>query len=115
MAASDAGLAHPQPPTEGIERWRRRSRRIRLLRVALPTLIGLMLLGLAGSVAYNTFTAATAPPKDSDEPIRLLQFRLVGRDTHGRAFVITANSATRDPRDYQRVVLDHPTLVADSD
>src|SRR4030095_16758554 len=48
-------------------------------------------------------------------PSRLVPPRFAGRDEKGRAFVITAESATRDPRDYQRVVLDHPALVLDED
>ena len=36
-----------------------------------------------------------------------------GRDDKGRAFVLTALSATRDRLDYQRVVLTKPALVLD--
>jgi lipopolysaccharide export system protein LptC len=50
----------------------------------------------------------------SNAPIRLLNPRFVGRDDKGRPFVLTAQSAVRDQRDYQRVLLDHPTLALDN-
>lgn len=97
----------------GIERWRRRSRIIRVLRVLGPTLIGLILLGLAGSIAYNAMKPGAEPQAETNQPIRLINPRFVGRDERGRSFVITAASATRDPQEYSKVYLDHPALVLD--
>jgi len=97
----------------GIERWRRRSRVIKALRILGPSLIGLILLGLAGSVAFNAMKPSTEPPQEANQPIRLLNPRFVGRDERGRAFVVTAASATRDPQEYAKVYLDHPALVMD--
>ena len=97
----------------GIERWRRRSRIIRVLRVLGPTLIGLILLGLAGSIAYNAMKPSVEPVQEANQPIRLLNPRFVGRDERGRAFVITAASATRDPQEYAKVYLERPALVLD--
>jgi lipopolysaccharide export system protein LptC len=109
-------LSRPPPPRRAsIERWRRRSRLIRGLRVILPVLIGLTLAGLAGSVAYTTFTNGPAKARQADDAIRLVNPRFVGRDDRGRAFVLTAITATRDPRDYQRVILDRPVLLLDDD
>ena len=110
MSAPDVTLAAPPDRRAQVLQWRRRSRVVRLLRVLLPAVIGLILAGLAAAVAFN---ARPAQPKDSAAPIRLTNPRLVGRDDKGRAFVITAHSATRDPRDYQRIVLDHPALIID--
>lgn len=98
-----------------IRRWKRRSRLIRALRILLPALIFLTLGSLAATVAYNTLARDPATPTSSDEPIRLVNPRFVGRDERGRAFVLTAVSATRDPRDYQRVLLDKPALVLDEE
>jgi lipopolysaccharide export system protein LptC len=86
---------------------------IRALRIVLPALIVLTLGGLAGSVAYNALTAQPLRMADSDQPIRLVNPRFVGRDDKGRPFVLTAASATRDPHDYQKVGLDKPALVLD--
>jgi lipopolysaccharide export system protein LptC len=95
------------------ERWRRRSRLIRTLRVALPALIVLIFLGLIGSVAWSTFNAQPRTARGGDEPIRLVNPRFVGRDDKGRAFVLTADSAIRDRLDYSRVILKKPALVLD--
>lgn len=111
MATADPELLTRRE--RGIERWRRRSRVIRVLRILGPTLIALILAGLALSVAYNATRPSAEPPQESNQPIRLINPRFVGRDSRGRAFVVTAQSATRDPQEYQRVYLDHPALVVD--
>ncbi len=113
MSAPDFPISGPRGGNDGAQRWRNRSRMIRTLRLALPIGIGLIFLGLAGAIAYNTFASAPAPAVDSDEPIRLMNPRFVGRDEKGRAFVLTAVSAIRDTKDYQRVALDRPSLVLD--
>jgi len=101
------------PRRADFERWRKRSRLIRLLRVLLPALIGVIFLGLVGSVAWSTFNAQPKQAKGGDEPIRLIAPRFVGRDDKGRPFVLTAESAIRDRLDYQRVILKKPALVMD--
>lgn len=112
MSAPDLAVIAPDRRAQ-VARWRRRSRIVRVLRVALPALILLILASLGAAVAYNALTAQPVQPKDTSAPIRLVHPRFVGRDDKGRAFALTAESATRDPRDYQRVVLDHPALVLD--
>ncbi|MFC3068032.1 LPS export ABC transporter periplasmic protein LptC [Phenylobacterium soli] len=107
------------PPNEAtlrernIERWRRRSRAVRVLRVAAPGLIAVIVLSLAGLVAFNALKPGAEPTQETNQPIRLMNPRFVGRDDKGRAFVVTAASATRDAQDYQKVYLDHPALVLD--
>jgi len=113
MSAPDLAIPLASPRRTDVQRWRARSRFIRLLRVALPAVIVLIFAGLIASVAYNTFRAAPVLVNDKEEPIRLVNPRFVGRDDRGRAFVLTAATATRDPEDYQRVVLDKPALVLD--
>ena len=106
-----------RPPARGasIRRWRRRSRVIRVLRIVLPGLIGLILAGLAATVVYNSFTAQAAPTASSNDPIQLMNPRFVGRDDRGRPFVLIAASATRDAQDDQKVYLDKPALVLDDE
>ena len=116
MTVADPPLAEPPLPAlrrADFERWRRRSRLIRTLRVTLPVMIAVIFAGLVGSVAWSTFNAVPRSAKGGDEPIRLVTPRFVGRDDKGRAFVLTADSATRDRLDYQRVILKKPTLVLD--
>lgn len=96
-----------------IERWRRRSQVVRVLRYAAPGLIAVILIALAGMVAYNALKPGVEPTQEANQPIRLINPRFVGRDDRGRAFVITAASAMRDPQEYQKVYLDHPALVLD--
>jgi len=112
MTAIHAPAAGPHGRTD-FERWRRRSRLIRILRIVLPALIALIFLALVGSVAWSTFRAQPRQAATQNEPIRIVAPRFVGRDDKGRAYVLTAVSATRDPKDYQRVVLDKPALVMD--
>ncbi len=112
MTASDATFQAP-PRRADFERWRRRSKLIRLLRILLPGLIALIFLSLAGSVAWSTFRAQPRQAQGADETIRLINPRFVGRDDKGRAFVLTADSAVRDPKDYQRVLLKRPALILD--
>jgi lipopolysaccharide export system protein LptC len=111
--AADFAITAPPARRAEVLRWRRRSRLIRTLRIALPAAIGLILAGLAGAIAFNALTSDPTQPRETSGPIRLVNPRFVGRDEKGRPFVITAVSATRDPNDYQRVMLDHPALVVD--
>ena len=103
----------PEPRRVDFERWRRRSRLIRTLRIVLPGTIAVIFMGLVGSVAWSTFNAQPKSARGGDEPIRLVKPRFVGRDDKGRAFVLTAESAVRDRLDYQRVLLKTPSLLLD--
>lgn len=113
-----SAVAHPsEGPSRRPDflRWRRRSRLIRVLRVALPLAIGLIFAALIGFVIHGTIAVGPAGQDEADTPIRLVNFRLVGRDDKGRGFVLTADSATRDTQDYQRVHLVKPSLLIDSE
>lgn len=118
-AVSDIPM--PATPSSGpsrrvsIQRWRQRSRVIGALRVALPALIGVILLGLGTSVVLNAIASRRAPANDSGAPIRLVNPHFVGRDAKGKPYLLTSVTATRDPQNYQRVFLDRPTLTLDTD
>jgi lipopolysaccharide export system protein LptC len=114
-AVSDMSMQPVPPRRISIARWRRRSRLVRAARIVLPTVIGLILIGLAGSVAYSSFSARSVPAGSASDPIRLVNPQFVGRDSHGRPFVLTSLTATRDPQNYSRVFLDKPALVLDAD
>lgn len=107
--------AIPVGGRQDFRRWKRRSRLIRRLRVLLPLTIGAILAAMAGFVIHTTIVGVTAAPSNPDAPIRLVNPRFVGRDDKGRAFVLTAQSATRDENDYQRVLLDQPALILDAE
>ncbi|HEY3949867.1 LPS export ABC transporter periplasmic protein LptC [Phenylobacterium sp.] len=103
------------PRRTSIQAWRRRSRVIHGLRLLLPLVIGLILAGLAASVAYNALTTRRVTPGNANDPIRLINPHFVGRDARGRPFVLTSVTATRDSSNYNRVFLDKPVLVMDAD
>jgi lipopolysaccharide export system protein LptC len=115
MALPGGPSSQPSRRRDSIQRWRRRSRVIATLRVALPGLIGLILVGLAGSVAYNALNTQRIQTGNASDPIRLVNPHFVGRDARGRPYVLTSVTATRDPNDYSRVFLDKPVLVLDQD
>jgi len=114
-AVSDIPLPRGPQRRTSIQRWRRRSRVIAALRVALPSLIGLILISLGASVAYNTLANQKPLPGRDSDPIRLVHPHFIGRDTRGRPFTLSSVTATRDPQDYNRVYLDKPNLVVDDD
>ena len=115
MTASDLSTFAAPRRREPIQAWRRRSRVIRALRILFPALIGLIVVALAGSVVWNAVTTQPTAIGPADSPIRLVNPRFVGRDNKGRAFVLTAVTATRDPKDYQKVYLDRPALILDEE
>lgn len=115
MSLTDIALLNAPRRLDSIQRWRRRSRVIHLLRIVLPALIALILLGLAGSVVVNTLAGDRRQTGPADQAVRLVNPRFVGRDTRNRAFVLTAVTATRDEKDYHKVYLDKPALVLDEE
>lgn len=112
---TDAAISAAPGPRRDFARWRRRSRMIRRLRILLPGAIALILLTMGGFVVQATVMGGRATPTGDDEPIQLVNPRFVGRDDKGRAFVLTAKVAVRDEGDYQRVVLEKPTLILDEE
>lgn len=112
---TDAAISAAPGSRRDFARWRRRSRMIRRLRILLPGAIALILLTMGGFVVHATVMGGRATPAEDDEPIQLVNPRFVGRDDKGRAFVLTAKVAVRDEGDYQRVVLETPTLILDEE
>jgi len=101
------------PHRPDVLRRRRRSRLIHILRIALPIAIAAIFAVLIGYVVWGSVVGRDAQTAEANAPIRLVNPRFLGRDAKGRAFVLTAASATRDEQDYQRVWLDKPMLVLD--
>jgi len=95
--------------------WRRRSLRVRRLRIVLPALVGLIFLVLAVYMALAMSAAPRTRPAEAGVPIQLVNPRFIGQDRKGRAFTLTAQTATRDPVDYDRVLLYKPILVLRGD
>jgi lipopolysaccharide export system protein LptC len=113
MAATAAVVMSSNLRRRGFERWRRRSRLIKQMRVLLPTLIAAIFLGLVGKVVHHSVTAQSREAV-AEGPIRLSNPRFVGRDAQGRGFTVTADAAVRDEHDFQRVFLVRPVLVIET-
>lgn len=93
--------------------WRRRSRLIRFWRRALPASIALILVGMAGWVAWRSVATDRQDLGDS-QVVRLVNARFYGQDARGRQFVLGAAEATRPLKgDTSRVTLRAPTLEID--
>ena len=95
-----------------VRAWKRRSRLIHFLRKALPTLMIAVILGLAITVGVQTLGRRTEPQPAVE--VRLLNPKFRSRDDTGRAFVLSAEEAVRDVRNFQLIHLRSPTLELQS-
>jgi len=94
-----------------LQKWRRRSRLIHLLRVVLPAAEAAILLGVAGQVIWRSIEATKRAPAESPTQIRMISPRFYGQSSDGRSFMITARAAVRDDKDLKKVYLEAPTLT----
>ena len=104
-----AALPHSSPDT-GMTAWRRRSAVIRVLRWALPALMGALVIALAGFFTLSSIQAGNVQPKVTQTEIKLVGARFMGRMADGRSFLIGANSAMRSDTLMQEVILTDPIL-----
>lgn len=95
-------------------RWRARSRLIRRLRVALPAVMGAILLLLAGWVTIGGLIARLGEGRAGGQAlIHMTNARFFGRDSSGNPYVLGAAEASRDDKDLKLVALIRPTLSLD--
>lgn len=87
-----------------------RSRLVRVLRWALPTLMIGMFLLLLVLVASHAVRRSNAPGQPNSTAIRMLNPRFFGRDTQERPYVLSAAEARRDPNQPQTVLLTAPAM-----
>ena len=78
-------------------RWRARSRRVMLFRRVLPVIIVLLAGGTALWVATRSIIAGVERRQVQAQEIRLSNPMFHGQDEQGRAFIIGAAQAVRDP------------------
>jgi len=81
-----------------------------ILRLVLPAFAGALALVVVG---WTIATALRAPHDVATPPLEVVSPRVIGRDDKGRAFVVTADRASRQPGATQRVDLQTPVLVRD--
>ncbi|WP_333611351.1 LPS export ABC transporter periplasmic protein LptC [Brevundimonas bullata] len=79
------------------ERWRARSRRVKLYRRVLPILILMLAGGALTWTVFRTVMSGVERKASESREIRLDNPMFHGQDAQGRSFVIGAQGAIRDP------------------
>ncbi|HCT07378.1 MAG TPA: hypothetical protein DIW86_18640 [Pseudomonas sp.] len=91
---------------------RKRFRRpVRTLRTILPVIAGGVAVAIVGQGVIRAVAAKEAAPVASAAPLRMDNPRFSGTMKDGRAFLITAASASRDPNNADQVFLKGPQLT----
>ena len=79
------------------ERWRARSRRVKLYRRVLPIVILMLAGGALTWTVFRTVMSGVERRASQSQEIRLDNPMFHGQDAEGRSFVIGAKGAIRDP------------------
>ena len=84
---------------------------VRVLRTLLPVIAVGVAVAIVGQGTLRAMAAKDAPAAASGAPLRMDNPRFTGAMKDGRAFLITASSATRDPANPDQVFLKTPQLT----
>jgi len=98
-------------PTVRKKNRNRHRKPVRALRVILPTLALGVAVAIVGQGTIRAIAAKNALPAAAGAPLRMDNPRFTGTLKDGRAFLITAASATRDPANADQVFLKSPQLT----
>ena len=79
------------------ERWRARSRRVKLYRRVLPIVILMLAGGALTWTVFRTVMSGVERKASESREIRLDNPMVHGQDAQGRSFVVGAKGAIRDP------------------
>lgn len=93
-----------------VERWRKRSRRVRFWRKVLPMTILAIVLCIAGWVLARGLMPQPILAPLELSAIRMKGPKFFGRDKNDRAFLLAALEAVRDAKQEGRVNLTNPTF-----
>lgn len=96
-------------PSQEMQRWAERSKRVAVSRKILPVAILAIVLVMAGFIAFRTFAPGQLLEGKPGEP--MVNPRFKGRDDGDRPFLIGAIQAVRDAADQKRVVLNEPFVT----
>jgi len=96
-------------------RARAHSRFVRTLRWVLPLMMVAVIGLLAGLIGAHAVKRQAATPGDTANQIRMVNPHFYGRDNQGRAYTLGAREAARDDQDFQKVVLQFPSVTLDVD
>jgi lipopolysaccharide export system protein LptC len=108
---TDAPAGRAQPERTNLAHWRQRSRRIHILRRALPAAIAMLVAMLLGWVGVRAVLSAFNAATSAAGTVHMSNARFHGRDGHDRSFVLVAQEATRDGADPNKVELVRPDLA----
>ncbi len=89
---------------------RRRSLVVKVLRLAVPLAMAVLAAVLVGWVVGRSHRRDRAAPSAAAVSIHMSNPRFLGRDTRGRAYVLTGDTAVRDAQDAHLVHLTAPHL-----
>jgi lipopolysaccharide export system protein LptC len=95
-----------------LQRWRRHSTLIAILRRLLPALCLAIVVALGAWSAMSTFLWRQDKVR-SNPNIRMLNFNFQGRTEAGKPYLLIAASAMKDNADQNMVTLDKPVLTID--
>ncbi len=101
----------PRSIGPAMDRWRKRSSLIKVLRWALPLAMALIAALLVAMVVLSGVKSAKPQIRAASTAIRLVNARFMGRVKDGRGFQIGAIGAMRDEKNLNVVVLNAPNLV----
>ena len=80
------------------ERWRARSRRVKLYRRVLPIIILVLAGGALTWTVFRTVMSGVERKASQSNEVRLDKPLFHGQDSQGRAFTVGAQGAVRDPK-----------------
>lgn len=96
-------------------RWRKRSQRIHFFRRALPWVMLVIVVAVAGWVALRAILSARQMDVGAaTSAIHMTNPKFYGRDNLGRSFQLAAKDAVRDSADTDRIVLTAPGMRLDT-
>jgi lipopolysaccharide export system protein LptC len=93
-----------------MDQWRRRSRIIHILRKALPAAAISIVVGLIGWIIIKAFLATIIDVRGYGASIRMMNPKFYGRDGDGQAYMLGAEEASRNDRDFKQIVLVKPVI-----
>ena len=108
---TDASAGRSRARRVTLAHWRQRSRRIHVLRRALPAGIALLVAMLLGWVGIRAVLSAMNAATGAAGTVHMSNARFHGRDGRDRSFVLVAQEATRDGADPNKVDLVRPDLA----
>ena len=84
------------------------------MRWVLPMAMVAVIAVLAGLIGAHAVKRQAASQAEST-PIRMVNPHFVGRDNKDRAYTLSARQASRDEQDFQKVLLQYPSVTLDVD